>query len=284
MSNLFSARNYASGARAPSSDLIQVTEVLCQAFLGSHPLVDALRHTAQLIGADIASISRVEMRCEPGRAKVLSYGAPCQLSNITRNVDVSFARVICGNNLPGAKLGSVWFGCLDDFEDNEALTDIFQSNRLTQSVVILLDRKNENADFLELHFGHQLPYGFDEHLSLFGVVLSDCWNKRALGQVLEVKLSKMRSNVAQRRLKDILSLENPCQLSRAEFRVCSLLARGLNNKALLFELSISISTLRTHLRNIYAKTGVSTQPELIHYLLSPAISSQPTSSDRAYVA
>ncbi|TNC63599.1 helix-turn-helix transcriptional regulator [Rubellimicrobium roseum] len=61
----------------------------------------------------------------------------------------------------------------------------------------------------------------------------------------------------------LLSVSNPARLSRAEFRVCVLLSKGLNTSSVCSELSISISTLRTHLRNIFAKTKVTSMAELL---------------------
>ncbi|MEC8795400.1 MAG: helix-turn-helix transcriptional regulator, partial [Pseudomonadota bacterium] len=66
----------------------------------------------------------------------------------------------------------------------------------------------------------------------------------------------------------ILSYENPCRLSRAEYRVCLMLSRGLSKPQIQSELAITNSTMRTHLRNIYAKTGTTGQSDLIYALMS----------------
>jgi DNA-binding CsgD family transcriptional regulator len=63
-------------------------------------------------------------------------------------------------------------------------------------------------------------------------------------------------------------MDNPAKLSRAEYRVCILLAKGLSNERLLAELDVSYSTLRTHLRSIYAKTETSSRSELLYHLIS----------------
>ncbi len=67
---------------------------------------------------------------------------------------------------------------------------------------------------------------------------------------------------------DLLGPANPAGLTRAEFRVCLLLKRGLRPAAVRAELGISQASLRTHLRNIYAKTDSAGQVDLIIRLLT----------------
>ena len=67
---------------------------------------------------------------------------------------------------------------------------------------------------------------------------------------------------------DLLSASNPARLSRAEFRICTLLSSGLSAARTRKELGISESTLRSHLRQIYMKTGASNMAELLFNLLA----------------
>jgi len=76
----------------------------------------------------------------------------------------------------------------------------------------------------------------------------------------------------------ILSCDNPARLSRAEFRLCVFLSRGYSNESARRELGISDSTLRTHLRSVYQKTGASSLPELLYQLLSKASDTSSVSS------
>ena len=66
----------------------------------------------------------------------------------------------------------------------------------------------------------------------------------------------------------ILGVSNPANLSRAEFRVCLLLSRGLSVKAVSEDLNLSENTIRSHLRAIYAKTETASLPELIYLIMS----------------
>ncbi len=63
-------------------------------------------------------------------------------------------------------------------------------------------------------------------------------------------------------------MSNPAGLSRAEFRVCLLLSRGLSVKAVSEELGLSDNTVRSHLRTIYSKTETASLPELIYLIMS----------------
>jgi DNA-binding NarL/FixJ family response regulator len=67
----------------------------------------------------------------------------------------------------------------------------------------------------------------------------------------------------------MLSTSNPAHLSRAEFRVCLLLSRGLSVAGVCSELSLADTTVRSHLRNIYAKSDTSSLAELIYCLIKP---------------
>ena len=62
---------------------------------------------------------------------------------------------------------------------------------------------------------------------------------------------------------DILGFQNPARLSRAEFRVCLLLAEGASNAGICAALSLSESTVRSHVRTICIKTGAADREELV---------------------
>ena len=65
---------------------------------------------------------------------------------------------------------------------------------------------------------------------------------------------------------EILSMDNPAGLSRMEYRVCVLLSDGVALERIHQELAISRSTLRTHLRNVCAKTEFKKLDELLAVL------------------
>lgn len=68
----------------------------------------------------------------------------------------------------------------------------------------------------------------------------------------------------------ILEADNPNGLTRCEWKVCELASRGLSAKSIAYELGVTGNTVRTHLRNIYAKTEVAGYHELVYALVSQA--------------
>lgn len=258
--------------------------VLCQASQGSIALAEALRRISSLVGTEVTAICRVDLSTSQDSAKVVSHEARRSYSEDVGPFEVSFARGICGQNIETARAGSVWSGTLGDFETFERLASIFRHRRLAETVVIPLQRKNGFGDFLELHFSQPVSATLLANLEYMGPVLANCWKARSLGLFSDSLLSRRRVLPPVRSERAILSVENPNRLSRAEYRVCMLLSRGLNNEAVLSELSITMPTLRTHLRNIYAKTDSASQPELIHKLLSTAPRRDMRREDSADVA
>ncbi|RYH11287.1 helix-turn-helix transcriptional regulator [Tropicimonas sp. IMCC6043] len=250
------------------SRLFEIVAVLSQASQGSVALVEALRRMGNLIGSNVTAICRVDLTASHDVAKVFCHESRRPVSEDAGPFEVSFARGVCGASIDTAKAGTVWRATLADIETRERLASLFRHRRLAETVVIPLQKDNGSGDFLELHFTQPVSATLLEYLEYMGPVLARCWKGRSPGMFSDSMLSRRRKLPPSPVSGAILSMENPCRLSRAEYRVCVLLSRGLNNQAVLEELSITMATLRTHLRNIYAKTDSASQPELIHKLLS----------------
>lgn len=266
------------------SRLFEMVAVLCKASQGSVALAEALRRIANLLGTEVIAICRVDLSTPHRATKVFCHETHRAPAEDVGPFEVSFARGVCGSSFKTARAGSVWCGNLEDFEDNERLASIFRYRRLSESVVIPLQRQHGCGDFFEMHFSHPVSAALLANLEYMGPVLANCWRSRSLGLFADNVLATRRGPAPAPTAGAILSMENPNRLSRAEFRVCVLLSRGLNNQAVLSELSITMATLRTHLRNIYAKTDSASQPELIHKLLSSTARRASRRDDNADVA
>lgn len=70
-------------------------------------------------------------------------------------------------------------------------------------------------------------------------------------------------------------------LSPREREVLDLLARGLSNKELARELSVSGNTVKTHLANLYAKLGVSRRTQAL--AVAQALGQRPAAGDHPQI-
>lgn len=266
------------------SKMFESVALLCQVAQGTVPVIDALRHLSKTFDADLISLSRVDIRPGHHTAKVFSHNTRQRISEGTVAFDTSFAAAIVGQDLHRAKDGTVWFGTDDTLMGHSRLSAVYGAHGFEETAVMLLDKKATTADFLEMHFCAPITAEHQTNFETLVPILSDCWKTRPVGRFSDALLARGRVAPDRTRMPALLSADNPCGLSRAEYRVCLLLGRGLNNKAVISELSITMATLRKHLGNIYAKTGAGSQPELIHMLLSREARQSLPGSGRFHVA
>lgn len=132
------------------------------------------------------------------------------------------------------------------------------SGQYSQKVTVLLGRSEGHADVLFLA-------GADPSVTeLLGHELAFLWARRRKGLVTEMLGKDDASRTTQG--KAILSAENPFALTRAEARVCQSLADGLRPAEITQRLQVSLPTVRSHLRSIYAKTGLDGMVAVVHRL------------------
>ncbi|MDE8703797.1 helix-turn-helix transcriptional regulator, partial [Adlercreutzia equolifaciens] len=63
------------------------------------------------------------------------------------------------------------------------------------------------------------------------------------------------------------ALAEPFVLSPREAEILVYLARGFSHTYIAKDLVLSVSTVRTHVRNIYRKLGIGKREELIHLVV-----------------
>jgi ATP/maltotriose-dependent transcriptional regulator MalT len=90
---------------------------------------------------------------------------------------------------------------------------------------------------------------------------------RALAAELGMKPLEARVVSRLGKLSPAFPAAFPDGLTGREVEVLRLVARGLTNKAIAFELSISINTVATHLKHVSAKTGCANRAEATAYCL-----------------
>lgn len=145
-----------------------------------------------------------------------------------------------------------------------------RKNIVNVALVVLADRPGQ-LDVIEMMFDSVPVTNPEIPPSLVTTALAEAWPMRSPGLITRIILSNIRPRapMAQDASSGILSSNNPCGLSRAELRVCQLLVSGQKAKEIGETLTLSIPTVRTHLRNIYSKTQTGGQVELIAMVNNP---------------
>jgi DNA-binding CsgD family transcriptional regulator len=176
-----------------------------------------------------------------------------------------------------ARAGTLWtLGDLDrperDTLDDRALRWM-ADRRLRDSAVIPLDRGGSDLDILEIHFPAALSPAFRAELEVAATAMSAAWRRRQKGRI--ARLLSATPAIAERLAQEApaarpspLSPVNPLGLTAAELRICVLFRNGHPPHQMAQHLKVSESTLRTHLRSIYAKAGVGGQLDLVRLLLA----------------
>ncbi|MEV6173851.1 response regulator transcription factor [Streptomyces sp. NPDC051954] len=69
--------------------------------------------------------------------------------------------------------------------------------------------------------------------------------------------------------------EPPDGLTARETEVLGLIAEGLNNQEIARKLHVSIATVKTHINNIFAKTGLSDRAQAVRYAFTKGLARPP---------
>lgn len=257
----------ADGA-ATDADLLLWLEFISdwgEACRGQISLDRALSVLAVAVGAEAAMLVRVsgaeelESRVAIGDRRV----------NAAVPLRESFAVAGLGEHFGSARVGTIWLQREGELNETPELLN-FQSRSRFQELAVLVLAAGNTHDVIELHFRKPLSAGRKAVLTGMLSVLARSWSSRKIGLVTRATRSQVRAAPKTRlAARDLLSPSNPAGLSRAEFRVCLLLARGLAVQSVCRDLALSESTVRSHLRNIYAKSETSNMPELVYLLMSP---------------
>lgn len=269
--------NLDNAARSVCPEVIELIEGIAEwavTLQGQTPMLKGLGRLREAFGAEAIALTRVG--CSPGSGShVLTVDGRSGQPNVSL-VDRSYAKGLLGPYLLKPREASTWFtGVSASDEEYPALQQFQRRRGFAEFVVIVLEVEEKAVYFLELHFQHRLRAQTHGIVNELAGILSSMWKQRSTGRFSEALIKGSVAPVAEQMRKgrpvDMLTASNPAQLSRAEFRVCSLLARGLSTTRLRQELDISASTLRSHLRSVYHKTGTSNLADLVYNLLAPPV-------------
>jgi len=144
-----------------------------------------------------------------------------------------------------------------------------EARGIVEILCIVLTTEEAGTYFLELSFRADPGGAVTNLVEAMAPALSEGWARRdpdVLPSMRRAGLAVVSAQTAPQ--KPILADSNPAGLTRAEFRICALLAEGHAARDIPAEIGISEATLRSHLRSIYAKTETTGQAGLIHRLLT----------------
>lgn len=127
-----------------------------------------------------------------------------------------------------------------------------------EKLTVLLGKTESYSDILFMACADPVV---TEHLA---AELAFLWCTRKKGLVARVLGVEDHSDCLEN--CPLLAPENPYRLTRAEARVCKSLADGLKPGEITERLGCSMATVRTHLRNIYSKTGLDGMVAVVHKL------------------
>lgn len=261
------------GFGSAATGLVDGVANWCEALNGGVSLQTALTRLLRAVGAEAGMLVRTH-RSDFRPIAIASHDM--RANAVERPLRMSFADGFFGPPMQVPRSASIWLGSAQaneaGQESNPALT-VWQGSRgLKEFVVLVLAGGTTVRDHIELHFNHRLTQDILQTLSALLPTLARTWAARQVGLVTRTVVNHRlasRPNLAEPTSRPILSSTNPARLSRAEFRVCLLLSRGLSVAGISEELKLSDATIRTHLRNTYAKVNTNCLAELVFLLLSP---------------
>ncbi|PKP73555.1 MAG: helix-turn-helix transcriptional regulator [Alphaproteobacteria bacterium HGW-Alphaproteobacteria-6] len=253
-------------------DMIEAIADWCDALHGGLVLQDAFARLVAGLGAAAGMLVRTHLAdMRPIRVATADPdGAAADLLPVQPQADAVF-----GAHLTRARVASVWVASTLDQGDggSPALQSWQEARGMAEFVVLVLASGSGARDHVELHFRDPLS---DSEQALIAAVLptmARTWAARQVGLITRNVVSHRLladSSRPARPAEPLLSIANPAHFSRAEFRVCLLLARGLSVLGVAAELGVSEATVRSHLRAIYAKTDAGGLAELVFRLLDSA--------------
>ena len=285
------SRPKVNGARKPllvaediRTDTLLTFVKWCQ---GRIDIQENLANLATCFGAEVVGISRWDAMNENLRLAGTTDG---RQSFIQPRFSPGFANVACGSYIDSIKPGSALF--LSEALDSKGVSDarleqwLFKRG-IKEIAVICLGADGQSRDLIELHFTAVSDKTLDYIHTVLAPTFAEVFAGRKQGLMLEALLRNANKGprlVSSGRSADILSLSNPVNLTRAEWKICALIANGLSRDGIAKELAVQPCTVRTHLRNIYSKCGYDRFHELALHLVSRSERSHLASQTQAAAA
>ncbi len=234
----------------------------CQCLSGIHTIRHGLSELAVGLGAEVARLVRIDT--EGGRSVRSIQGSVGSDLHIDER---PLSDKVVGAYVSHAKVGSVWFASVSAEDGTSVVNRFNRQGGLAETAVFVISQDKKWTHLLELGFRNRFTTAKARAITALAGTLAQTWAARSPGLFTSALLPNRPAQPNRAFPAPILSDTNPAGLSRAEFRLCLLLSDGLSLERVQEELNIKAATLRSHLRQIRAKTDVANTNELVHNLL-----------------
>ncbi len=240
---------------------------------GKATLGSALTCVTELLGASRCLLVRVWPRDMASR--IVASESVGSTSDRAESIQSVAPRILGADIRRMKQCDFAFLGALDQlpFRLSSGVDRELASRGVRDVLFICIGRRADCVDFLELRYPEMQGQARREIVEWIAPNLARAYDLRAPGSVSE-ELARRERRVARGPGKaagperPILHHENPAGLTRSEWKVCDLASRGLSVKSIAGELGVTGNTVRTHLRSIYAKTGVTSYYELAMILMA----------------
>lgn len=246
--------------------LIRWTECLH----GDGALRETLADFASFAQAEVVHLHRISTDTGAQRAiATFDAGAAAGKRPLTRPLGLG----LVGSTLGRAKPGTLWSMTEMDPAAVERLErgnlGWMRERGFREAMVIPLSPTTEWSDVLEFYLSAPLDRKLRAEVETVAVAAALAWGRRPKGRIARILRAApaIDTRLATRGAAHPLSDSNPLGLTAAEFRICILMLTETDLLTIGKRLGIAESTLRTHLRSIFAKAGVAGQVGLVRLLL-----------------
>jgi len=239
---------------------------------GRLPIEGGLKAVSEFVHAEAIAVSRSTFNSAAPRLVAIFDSDVVACAPLER----TYVSELLGPYLDRLKTGAIWSlsrhmaGAGEDLDP--VVAGWLRRRGLKDIFVLVLESRTGHSDYLEIHLRRDASRILELRIEALGPLLVRFWANRKPGLVADCLGHRTRQRVSggNAMISDapLLSDHNPAGLTRSEFRVCMMVRRGLSVKSISEELSLSVTTIRTHLRSIYVKIGVSGFNELAHRLIA----------------
>lgn len=272
MRTIESEESDGSLGRSSSASAREAFETLADwvaALHGGGRFQHALERLTRLLGGE-AGLAIRHAECT-GRQRQIAVAVPDGELPVQRRRSVT--RDALGESLGSLRAGAVWV--LSEarrdatFLEEQWVSEQLESLGIRDVAAIFLGTKAGCVDYCEIQFRQVVARQTRARLDDLAPVLSRAWEERLPGTAerLIARRRAREDKAGAGHGSDLLGVGNPAELSRCEYRICVLVREGLLARAIAEQLVVSESTVRSHLRSIYAKTGAAGHVDLLHRLI-----------------